>query len=345
MNGSMSRRKGEVRGRREKILDGLDVRRLLGIEIGPLCRPIVFKREANVIYVDHADTDELRQKYASQPTVDINQLVEIDAVWGRATLQEAVGLNVRADYIVASHVIEHVPDLITWLQELHSVLRENGEVRLAVPDRRFTFDYLRRESHLSDALTAYVLRARIPTPFAILDHFLNFREVDNIKAWEGTLQLCQAPTKEAFQGALRLAHQALEGAYCDAHCWVFTPRSFAQLFEIACRFGLINFTCEDFYDTEPNEIEFFVHLRKSADQSEMVESWHRMAEAASAEPTAARSKQTDLVSGDWQFWGNREQLKAELERAQHQISALQNSTSWKITRPLRAIVDTFRSDN
>jgi hypothetical protein len=53
----------------------------------------------------------------------------------------------------------------------------------AVPDRRFTFDCLRRESKTSEVLTAYVLRAVAPTPQMILDHYLNVRAVDVIAAW------------------------------------------------------------------------------------------------------------------------------------------------------------------
>lgn len=140
--------KAEALGRREKIIGGLNLKCMDGIEIGPLCRPVVTKEESRVIYVDHADADELRKKYAKQPTVDITQIVDIDAVWGGATLRQAVGHGFNVDYVVASHVIEHVPDLIGWLEELSSVLRDGGEVKLAVPDKRFTFDYLRREVSL-----------------------------------------------------------------------------------------------------------------------------------------------------------------------------------------------------
>ncbi|WP_044156709.1 class I SAM-dependent methyltransferase, partial [Escherichia coli] len=47
------------------------------------------------------------------------------------------------DLIVASHVIEHVPDLIGWLKDAISVLKVGGTLALVVPDKRFTFDILR----------------------------------------------------------------------------------------------------------------------------------------------------------------------------------------------------------
>ncbi|MPW20588.1 methyltransferase domain-containing protein [Paraburkholderia sp. CNPSo 3157] len=83
---------------------------------------------------------------AGNPSVDVDKIVETDAIWGKRTLAET--LKRPVDFIVASHVIEHVPDLITWLRELSHALRPGGQVRLAIPDKRFTFDLLRRETEL-----------------------------------------------------------------------------------------------------------------------------------------------------------------------------------------------------
>src|SRR5215467_1601136 len=172
--------------RRKKILSELDLTTTIGIEIGPLCRPIVTKADGNILYVDHADTMSLRKKYADDPAVNTAEIVDIDAVWGKQTLQECLK-GEKVDYVIASHVIEHVPDMITWLDEIEAVLRPRGSLRLVVPDRRFTFDYLRRESRLCDIANAYLLKARTPLPIAILDFFISMRQVDLQAAWQGTL--------------------------------------------------------------------------------------------------------------------------------------------------------------
>jgi hypothetical protein len=164
--------------RRDKLISGLDLRHGVGIEIGPLDRPAVTKQ------VDHADTASIRKKYQDNTEVNITSIVNVDAVWGSQTLQEAIGPDRNVDYIIASHVIEHVQDVITWLEELRAVLKPRGEVRLAVPDRRFTFDYLRRETTLADILNAYLLRARMPLPISILDFCLNVATVNNVDSWE-----------------------------------------------------------------------------------------------------------------------------------------------------------------
>ena len=65
-----------------------DLARLTGIEIGPLDKPLVRRDRGPVLYVDHADTAALRRKYADDPGVDLDALVEVDA--GGASLLSRV---------------------------------------------------------------------------------------------------------------------------------------------------------------------------------------------------------------------------------------------------------------
>jgi 2-polyprenyl-3-methyl-5-hydroxy-6-metoxy-1,4-benzoquinol methylase len=273
--------------RKKKILAGLDLSSLVGAEIGPLCNPLVAKTDGDVTYVDYCDAENLRKHYAGNPSVDTDKIVETDAIWGEQTLAET--LKRPVDFIVASHVIEHVPDLITWLSELSRALTPNGEVRLAVPDKRFTFDFLRRETELSDVLDSYVLAARVPKPHAILDYYLNATQVDPIAAWNGELNENNLKRPNTFEQAMAMARDAAtNGTYHDAHCWVFTPRSFADLFEQLSALGLVQFACERFIDTEVNTIEFFVWLKPETDKAKIVASWQRMGEEAKASMPPSR---------------------------------------------------------
>jgi len=77
--------------RKAKLLSALDMSTAIGVEIGALCRPIVTRREGAIYYVDHASTDELREKYKNDPNVDIDALVHVDAVRARQSLSEALG--------------------------------------------------------------------------------------------------------------------------------------------------------------------------------------------------------------------------------------------------------------
>ncbi|MFL9963463.1 methyltransferase domain-containing protein [Paraburkholderia sediminicola] len=268
--------------RRNRLLRGLDIQSSVGVEIGPLCWPLVRRSDAaTIIYVDHTNTAQLRQKYQGDAHVVADEIVDVDAVWGKNTLHEAIG-DRYVDYVVASHVVEHVPDLLTWLRELAAVLKPTGEVRLAVPDRRFTFDYFRRESHLPEVLTSYIERARVPHPYSVLDYCLNAVDVNTTEAWQKRIDRQSARRHHTSEGAVHLARDAFEnGTYHDVHCWVFTPRSFAKLMGELCQLGLLDFACEHFCDTVRNELEFSVILRRSRDRGYIAESWQRMEHAAS----------------------------------------------------------------
>jgi SAM-dependent methyltransferase len=269
--------------RRGRLIDGLNVKFMAGAEIGPLDHPIVTKDQGAIFYVDHAATESLREKFARDPNVNVAKIVHVDAIWGTSTLQDCLGSAGKLDYVIASHVIEHVPDLLTWLQEIRAVLKPDGEVRLAVPDRRFSFDYLRQESRLCDVLDAFLRRARAPLPLAILDHIANTRVIDVVKAWAGELVESDLQPLSCKRGELSYdllvgpAQDALEnGAYHDVHSWIFTPYSFAGLLAETAALGLHDFACARYFDTQVNENEFFVWLRVCDDPATVIDSWRRM---------------------------------------------------------------------
>ena len=63
--------------RRDKLLQGLDLRTMAGLEIGALCRPLVTKSDGNITYVDYTDTQTLRDRYRQDPNVDIDAIVDV----------------------------------------------------------------------------------------------------------------------------------------------------------------------------------------------------------------------------------------------------------------------------
>ena len=194
-----------------KLLTRLDVAGGLGLEIGPLHSPLLRRPEANVLYVDHADTGALRKKYASAPGVAVEAIVEVDIVWQGEALDQLVGSR-RFDHVVASHVCEHVPDLSWWLAELRLVLKPYGSIRLIVPDKRYTFDHQRRDSTLADVLAAFVDRRRRPGSREVLDFWLNYQAVDRSAAWRGRYPDPDALTVDRMQAALARARKRRSAA-------------------------------------------------------------------------------------------------------------------------------------
>lgn len=303
--------------RRSKILRGLDIAGMSGVEIGALAWPLVRKSDGDITYVDFADAGALREKYREDRGVPVDQIVDVDAIWGSNTLKQAIGEDRRVDYILASHVVEHVPDLIGWLKELASVLKPAGEIRLVVPDKRFTFDILRRETQIPEVLAAYLAGARTPQPERILDFVLKDVLVDKQAAWDGVLG--SLASQLPLEGAMNAVRQAEAGNYVDVHCWVFTPQSLGRLFADLAKHGLLDLECTSFDDTEYGEHEFFISLRPSSDRLAAVASWNKVETEARCLPTPE------------------DELRRENSALAARILALEQSTSWRVTSPLRAL--------
>lgn len=264
--------------RRQKLLAGLNSHDLSGVEIGALASPLVKPEDGRILYVDYTDTASLKEKYRHDPNVVNENIVDVGAIWGSQSLQDCIGTDTKVDYVLASHVIEHVPDLITWLAEIHAILKPGGSLRLAVPDRRYSFDYLRFETRIHDVLDAYLRRARVPLPRLIIEFNSLARVVDCRKAWDGVLDPAHLQPMGTKENGLSLAAQSLaDGSYHDVHCWVFTPKSFAELCTELAELDLLNFACDSLIETARGELEFFVSMLPCKGGKAAAASWRRAA--------------------------------------------------------------------
>jgi SAM-dependent methyltransferase len=255
-----------VNTRLEKLLRRIDVARQRGLEIGALDKPLLSRADANVRYVDYAPSEELRRAHAATPTVDTTRIVEVDYVWGAQSLRQAVGPDVWLDYVVASHVVEHVPDLVTWFHELAEILRPGGIVSLVVPDKRYTFDWRRRPSALAEVIDAWLARHRRPSIRQLFDFYAHHALVDAAAAWRGAYDDAPPPRVHDEAFALQICRDAAAtGRYVDAHCWVFTPASFVDLVRELFELDVLPFRIADFFPTAPGEIDFFVAFERLAE--------------------------------------------------------------------------------
>jgi SAM-dependent methyltransferase len=249
---------------RSKVLSQISPTSQDGLEIGPLCFPAVSKSESggHIWYVDYLTAEELREKYRDDPYVHIDQIVETDYLWGEHTLPELVEYK-QFDYVIASHVIEHVPDMIGWLKEISAVLKDKGILSLVIPDKRYTFDFLREISSPGILIEAYLSQHRRPGPREIFENTALASKVDLIAAWEGKLDKTNLRTYDAIQLAFKLAQDSVQSDYYqNVHVNVFTPSSFLDLLEVISRLGLLDFAVTDFYSTTRNSLEFFISLER-----------------------------------------------------------------------------------
>jgi SAM-dependent methyltransferase len=112
-----------------------------GIEIGALWRKFPVPRSERVYYVDRISEAGLQQHY-SEVT---RPILAPDVVADATRLPFASG---TLDFIIASHVLEHLPFPLDAMQHWHDALRPGGVLLLKIPDKRYTFDHKRRRTPL-----------------------------------------------------------------------------------------------------------------------------------------------------------------------------------------------------
>ena len=74
--------------RREIMIKDLDIAGSIGVEVGPLDKPLVHKDQGTILYVDHCGTEKLKSLWSKDPNVNTSA-IHVDAVWGENTLYDA----------------------------------------------------------------------------------------------------------------------------------------------------------------------------------------------------------------------------------------------------------------
>jgi 2-polyprenyl-3-methyl-5-hydroxy-6-metoxy-1,4-benzoquinol methylase len=144
----------------EQLRRGL-TKSMKGLEIGPFFNPIVPRAEGwQTTIIDYTDKDGLLHRAADLNQPDVTalsaQIDDVDIVWRGEPLDELC-LNRNPDgydFLVASHVIEHIPDLIRFFQSLAPILKATGVLSLAVPDLRYCFDFYKPWTNTAKVLAA-----------------------------------------------------------------------------------------------------------------------------------------------------------------------------------------------
>jgi SAM-dependent methyltransferase len=157
--------------RRKRVLSNIS-KRGLGVEIGPSIDPIAPKREGYRVHIiDHVDRQALIAKYIDDP-VELDLIEEVDFVWRGESYLELTGRPKQYDWIIASHVIEHTPDLVAFLVDCDSILKDDGVLSLVIPDKRYVFDRFRPVTGLARVVDAHVTGRREPSAGAVAEHHL-----------------------------------------------------------------------------------------------------------------------------------------------------------------------------
>lgn len=240
--------------RLRNLFTGIDVANMEGLELGPLDRPLLSKKRSKVYYVDNASTEDLIAKTRDDDKArcDWRLIVPTDIVWNKP-LDQCVPKGRKFDYCISSHVIEHIPDMIGWIQQIGSVLREGAVANFAMPHRNFTFDYRRRTTSPSQFIGWHMRKLMRPAPEQVFDH-VAYASFD--VGSERPLQI---------DAALDAARRSVDtDEYLEVHCNVFTEKSFLQAFSVITRAGLLKFRLGKMFPNIPGTNELVVSLVKDS---------------------------------------------------------------------------------
>ena len=109
-----------------------------GVEIGAFSQPNDLPPDRDIAFYDRYPAEKLREVYDADSG---RPLMEPNYVGDAETLD---GLPDRAfDFVIANHVIEHLPDPILFLQSVTRKLAPGGRAMIAAPDKRYCMDRLR----------------------------------------------------------------------------------------------------------------------------------------------------------------------------------------------------------
>ena len=176
-----------------------------GIEIGALNAPLQTFHRARVRYLDRLPTAQLRSAF---PEIAHEPLVEIDLVDDGETLTSLP--NDSCDFVIANHVLEHTRNPIGAIKNMFRVLKPDGILYLALPDKRFTFDSAR-------AVTSYEHLKR--------DYFESpdWSDAEHYRDWIRSVGQVTDATELAARA------EKIQATRGEIHFHVWTQREFIEL--------------------------------------------------------------------------------------------------------------------
>jgi hypothetical protein len=136
--------------RRKKFLPYIH-KSMKGLEIGPSMNPTFDRNDCNMMYLDYVTREQQQQHCAT--INDYKRVPETDIIVTSDNYRNFI--DCKYDFIVANHVIEHVQDVILWLQELESIINNDGYIFIAAPDKKYGADKYRFPTSFSHLVVDY----------------------------------------------------------------------------------------------------------------------------------------------------------------------------------------------
>lgn len=303
------------------------------LEIGPLTNPMVPKVPDmnNVYYADICSTEEVKKIYGSDPSFDVNAIVSIDYVIKNSYSNDLKDVE-PFDYVLMSHVLEHIPMLIDFFQDIVNILKPDGKLCLVIPDKRYCFDHYRQTTSFAECYDIYK-RSVSNNTLRILDFISSATINDPVFWWKNPadyeyLMKVGVGGRQPMHVLKDYKMEFKEMPSALIHYNVFTPETFLLLIFFFTMYNLFPFEIVEFYGTEENTFEFNAVLKKNIVIQENSEENNIACEKI-------RTFLTDHSDAKIIMEANK--LREDNIQIQQQLDAMRNSRSWRITKPLRYI--------
>lgn len=232
----------------------------VALEVGAFDNPTVRRSDGFVVrYADYFSAHELREKHANNPKRDVSRVVDVDYVLKGPRLSPFI--QEKVDLVVANHVIEHICNPIGWLCDIAMFCSPDALVFMAVPDQRFTFDYLKQPSDITAIVRSHEEEKEQPDVYDVARMRYLHTRVDAASLWEGGAP--PVPPKQppkSYREILDAARAEAGRGYTDVHCAFYTAESFVHIFSELHRSGFIPWQVRLLHDVDRGGNEFYVLL-------------------------------------------------------------------------------------
>jgi hypothetical protein len=229
------------------------------LEIGPLDNPQLDYRSPLYYSLDVFTKEQLINNYINDPNVNKEKIIEPSYVIADndySPIKEKFGC------VFSSHNIEHVPCIVTFLNNLHELLSDDGHIYLIIPDKRYCFDHFKKETEIYDVLQAFFeknSRPRFSNILKMVSQSTHNNCVDHWNNNHGTINK-EADVIKHYAGILGLYNS---GVYVDSHVSFFTPQNFIEIIGMLNELKLINLKIHKIYHTLRDSNEFYAILKKT----------------------------------------------------------------------------------
>ncbi|MDT9268888.1 MAG: methyltransferase domain-containing protein [Limnospira sp. PMC 1234.20] len=238
----------------------IDVKTTTGLEIGAFDRPFFTPGQGDISYADYRTTQELKKLARDTPGHSANFVVDVTYNLSQINLSD---IPKKHDYIIGSHVLEHTPNMIGFLNQISDLLNNTGFAFFVIPDKRYTFDVLKPLTSLGEILENNFNNLERPSFRHVFNSNYYNRPLNLGDVWSGktnsqSLSRIPRDVKQLISTAAKSKE-----SYIDTHCNIFTDVHFYDVISELIKYNLVNFAKAEVYQTKQGYLDFLCILWKA----------------------------------------------------------------------------------